>query len=115
MTVVRQVPAEGTPTALRSCQPHMSGLELAGALLVAGSYEHCLFGVDAGADGAPALTKVFTVEAHNGAVKSLASAGGYIASGGGDDLVRCAPGGGQQPPPPPDAAAAASSTRGGAC
>jgi hypothetical protein len=58
----------------------MSGLELAGALLVAGSYEHCLFGLDAGASAAPALSKVFTVEAHNGAVKSLASAGGFIAS-----------------------------------
>ena len=87
----------------------MAALELTGSLLVAGCYERFLFGLDTGAPTAPALRKarqrlpcvqfdasrvrlqVFTLEAHQSAVKCLASAGGFIVSGGADDLVRCLP------------------------
>lgn len=34
------------------------------------------------------MVQVMAVQAHMGAVKSIASGGGYIASGGADDLIR---------------------------
>lgn len=55
---------------------------------MAGCYEKHVFGFDTGRPEAPTLNRVFTLEAHLSAVKCLAAAGGFIASGGTDDLIR---------------------------
>jgi hypothetical protein len=70
--------------------------------LVAGSYERFLFGYAApaaagaaaaaaagadGADAAPPPARLFTHPAHKSAVRALAAAGPFLASGGADDTV----------------------------
>lgn len=44
--------------------------------------------VNGAAYGIPPWPQMMAVQAHMGAVKCVASGGGYIASGGADDLIR---------------------------
>ncbi|KAL4529681.1 hypothetical protein Ndes2437B_g08753 [Nannochloris sp. 'desiccata'] len=58
--------------------------------LIAGCYERFLFGFnypDSISAETPELARAFTHAAHKSVVKSLASAGSFVASGGADDLI----------------------------
>ncbi|KAK9834995.1 hypothetical protein WJX81_002961 [Elliptochloris bilobata] len=57
-------------------------------MLVAGSYERFLFGLECGATReAPTLSRAFTFPAHKGAIKCVAALAPFVASGGADDTI----------------------------
>ena len=57
-------------------------------VVVAGSYEKLLFGVEVSVDSEAAFKPLFIYPSHIGAIQAVASGGRFLASGGADEVVR---------------------------